>query len=85
MNTIDCYPVVIYEDRYGGVYSGGEWIAVCSGCREGRNLLEMDGGPYDGDFEAGEWGADIPEWAAVGNTPNEALHNLYTKHSKEAA
>lgn len=26
-NKIDIWPLIIVNDRYGGIYSGGEWIA----------------------------------------------------------
>lgn len=68
------WPVVVFQDRYRGTYTGGEWLAVPSA---------------DGfDPEATVWADDEAcfDWAAratgpdghvgVGGTPDEALEDL---------
>jgi hypothetical protein len=77
MRGIYLYPVVIYEDRYGGTYSGGRWLAVAQGDNPERNLFLT--GAYDGDSEASFWGSNLPKWVGVGATPNDALEDLRHK------
>lgn len=71
---LDCYPVAILQDRYGGTYLGGDWLALAKDSASRREAVE---GMYGDDCEAANF--VVPEWAAVGNTPNEALANLYRK------
>ena len=73
------------EDRYSGTYSGGEWIAIAcfyeavgDGMRTRLGLV-MDGAGGD-DLKAA--GFVLPEWAAVGDTPDEAVRNLRAKASR---
>jgi len=68
------YPVTIVLDRYGGTYSGGEWIAWPLAPED------VPGEP------SGDDGAAIVFWSGRrthpcgrGSTPNEALANLETK------
>jgi hypothetical protein len=72
------YPVAIYEDRYGGCYSKGKWLAVAEA--DIHNLLNMQGGPYGDDTDCADFWGNPPQWIAVGATPEEALNNLYEKH-----
>lgn len=66
----DIYPCVIFADRYGGIYSGGKWVALyrkdipkqCFG-DDGTNLT---------------FWADYNEPYGIGDSPNEALENLTT-------
>lgn len=82
---IDLYPVVIVEDRYGGAYSGGRWLAVASAdtvCAEADTLIDraafvLDEGPSGADGDAMMFWADPPAWIAVGATPDEALNALH--------
>ena len=89
---LDQYPVAIIEDRYGGAYSGGRWIAIAhADCLDGSTtsedialtridfVLGEEGGapgPSDGDPDAALFWDDAPDWVAVGDTPDEALANL---------
>ena len=86
------WPIAVFEDRYGGTYSGGKWLAVAAfecGCSEMDDLTEDDRTKLDyaanralsGDFEAGEFGGKIAEirWLSVGETPDEAIKNLREK------
>jgi predicted RNase H-like HicB family nuclease len=80
----DCikqWPVAIIEDRYGGVYSGGSWLAISEATyRLGRHLTRvtwcLEDGPHGDDGDAMEFWSDPPEWIAVGNSPDAALAKL---------
>ncbi|GEM_PF-4030970 len=85
------YPIAVISDRYGGVYSGGRWIAVAgfSRGRMGEAALKMLN--YEGDIEteSNPWGSDTgadnfwcdpPKWVGVGNTPDEAIAALKAKN-----
>ena len=67
------YPVCVFEDRYGGCYSGGPWVAFSESRGSRRQLGEMEGG------DTVAMCFVLPEWAAVGDTPNDAVDNLYEK------
>jgi hypothetical protein len=74
------YPVAIVQDRYSGIYSGGDWLAI-SRAKEtfgdvSRVAYLVRGGPHGSDLEAAEFWSDPPDWIAVGNSPQEALANL---------
>ena len=75
---MDTYPIMIFEDRYMGAYSKGKWIAVAEADCDGRVEELCDGAAGD-DNEARDFWADPPVWAAVGNTPDEALAALMQK------
>jgi hypothetical protein len=79
------FPIVILQDRYGGSYSKGAWLAIA--CADEPELTTPAGilnraefclsaGPFDGDIEAREFWDKPPPWIAVGNTPDGALANL---------
>jgi hypothetical protein len=82
------YPVAIVEDRYGGTYSGGRWVAIaeydspaCDGeCTRISFFTDRAGGD-DGD--AWEyWGEHhAVDWLAVGPTPDAALAALRAKYT----
>lgn len=85
------YPIAIVNDRYGGVYSGGKWLAIAGidNPRLGGSVLKMlarDGGgtpnPWGGDEQAGFFWRDPPAWIAVGDTPEKALAPLKAKNSE---
>jgi hypothetical protein len=72
----DCpYPCVIVNDRYGGSYSGGPWVAY--------PLFAEPEGPSGQDHEATAfWDAYASAPAqpiGVGETPDEALADLRAK------
>lgn len=77
---VGIYPVVLVQDRYQGVYSGGAWLAICNAdCGEGpvtRINLILSTGPSGSDREAGEFWSSPPAWIAVGNSPDCALAQL---------
>lgn len=81
--TLDHYPVAIVEDRYGGVYSGGQWlaIAIADEPHEGRSRVDFvighrNAGPHGDDSEAMAFWCDPPDWIAVGISPQDALDHL---------
>lgn len=92
MSDIDnLYPIAIVEDRYGGVYSGGKWIAIAdhteSYSEEDDDLNRYEavmaianGGDGDADDFWRNPNKNIPSWIAVGNTPKEAYENLKSKN-----
>ena len=82
------YPIAAVEDRYGGVYSGGRWLAI-AGADEliSPGLRRIDtifgqSGPHGGDVEAAIFWADPPEWLDVGDTPDDAVAALKAKNLK---
>lgn len=76
------YPVVVVEDRYGGTYSRGTWLAIAeadqlkSGKTRATFVLEDEKGPSGGDVEAMWFWHAPPGWIAVGNSPDDAVSNL---------
>lgn len=75
------YPVVIIQDRYSGVYSGGLWLAVAeadalTGHGQMRALYVLTDGPSGGDTDAMMFWREPPEWIAAGTTPEEAVRGL---------
>jgi hypothetical protein len=78
------YPVIVVQDRYSGVYSGGRWLAIANGRDAGNRMADVWCGAHGGDTEAAEFGADIPSlhWIAVGETPDEAVAALVAKSSR---
>lgn len=73
----DIYPVTIIYDRYGGVYSGGRWVAF--------NLYYDDiPGAVSGDDDSccefwREFRLLHNDIAGRGDTPDEALEDLRRK------
>lgn len=79
------YPIVVLQDRYGGAYSGGAWLAIANGSdlvgeamTRAQFCLIGDGGPSDSDVEAATFWRNPPDWIAVGQTPDEAINALRT-------
>ena len=80
------HPIAIVEDRYGGVYSRGEWIAVGEfDARDGSGHAVHTRLDYVMEHAHGDdvtamrfWADTAPalRWLAVGATPDEALANL---------
>lgn len=67
------YPFILQLDRYGGVYSGGEWIVI--------NDFDayLDGGYDGGDLECGDFWCKFSQGVASGDTPEEAVARLCLK------
>lgn len=71
--TTDVYPCTIVSDRYGGAYSGANWLAF--------NTYE-DGVPGDvqgGDIECWDFWKKFDGVVGKGETPSEALEDLSRK------
>jgi hypothetical protein len=78
------YPVILIQDRYNGVYSGGAWLAIGAADENvdgvARVAWIMDGnGPAASDLDAALFWGEPASWIAVGDTPDEALANLIAK------
>jgi hypothetical protein len=80
------YPIAIVQDRYGGVYSRGEWLAVGefdtrdgSGYAVHTRLDFVMEHAHGDDVEAMLFWTEVAPglpWLAVGATPDEALAKL---------
>jgi hypothetical protein len=79
------FPVVIIEDRYGGAYAGGPWIAISGADYMDNGAYRivrcLEGGPYGGDNDAQQFWNEPPGWIAAGGSPNDALSKLTAKFS----
>ena len=79
------FPVVIVEDRYGGTYSGGAWLAIANADERQDEMQRvswiLEFGPHGGDCEAAEFWGSPPHWIAAGMTPDEAVDALTRKLS----
>lgn len=73
------YPVTIVRDRYGGTYSGAEWLAL----QADNTQVPDEIGSDDGD-EMIFWREHKDEELPIGKgkTPNEALEDLIVKAKK---
>ncbi len=78
---LSLYPIVIRQSRYAGVYEGGLWFAIPNHEETGLSddyVRYIHGDDCDSfDF----WSYDITKLYGIGNTPDEALQNLISKHS----
>jgi hypothetical protein len=77
------YPIIILQDRYQGVYSGGGWIACCEAdeLHDGspRHEWLIQSGPNGDDTEAATFWANAPDWVAAGVSPDLAVASLLNK------
>ena len=89
------HPIVVVEDRYGGVYSGGAWIAIADALQPALDLDAFDpgikyrkptrsdfvlnDGPSSEDPQAMKFWSMAPDWIAVGDSPDAAVRNLLDK------
>jgi hypothetical protein len=67
---ISLYPIRIYEDRYGGSYSGGAWVAVdLMGTT--REVSAIEEGILGSDGEVMMFRTSVKNeiWIAVGRRP----------------
>lgn len=70
----DIYPCTIIRDRYGGVYSGGEWLAWP------LPEDEVPEGPSDSDVAcANFWGLSM-EAVGRGINPSDAYQDLLARY-----
>jgi hypothetical protein len=70
------WPVAILQDRYNGVYSGGRWVAI----PVADMAEDFEETVWGDDFECVDWLARSRDVIGVGDTPDEALRELYLKH-----
>ena len=83
------YPIAVLQDRYGGTYAGGQWLAVAQAdLPAGEDFTSrvqfcLDSGPHGGDMEAMQFWIEPPGWIASGYTPDAAIGALKAKR-KEA-
>lgn len=84
------YPIAIVQDRYGGAYSSGEWIAIAQvqNPETGGTVLRLlhlepdrEPSPWGGDVDALNYWGNPPKWVGVGQTPEEALAALKRKNA----
>ncbi len=82
---ISLFPVAIVQDRYQGVYSNGDWLAIANADeRQGemaRASWVLIFGPHGGDLEAGAFWATPPDWIRAGKSPDDAIANLMQDRS----
>jgi hypothetical protein len=92
MSADEDYPIAVFEDRYGGGYSGGAWIAIAEASEpfdeentRAQFCLIGDAGPFGGDVAAGVFWNNPPEWIAVGPTPAVAIEALRNRRKSISA
>jgi hypothetical protein len=82
----ELFPVVVFEDRYGGSYAGGAWVAIANATWGGgpaaSRLDFVFDGAGGGDIEACEFWDEHreTEWIGVGSTPDLAVQVLVDRH-----
>ena len=78
--SLSLHPIMVMEDRCGGVYSGGKWLAISVADRlengAYRAVRMLEGGPSGDDVDAQMFWSEPPGWVAVGSTPDEAVAQL---------
>ena len=83
-NPDPLFPVVVLQDRYCGLYSGGEWLAVANADTPynpidpdpTRAIFCQDEGPNGTDEEAKNFWRKPPRWVAAAASPNAAVEKL---------
>lgn len=83
---VDTYPIMLIEDRYGGTYCGGYWIAIAEADKacglvqdaltSRSGYIVSHSGANGDDVSAMAFWANPPSWVAVGQTPDDAIANL---------
>lgn len=71
------FPVVIVEDRYGGLYTGHKWIAFPQFDEDYKYSETLEDGVWGDDLEALDWAINNRGKYWGGDTPQEAVDNLY--------
>jgi hypothetical protein len=74
------HPIMLLPDRYGGTYSGGQWLAI----REASAFVGstarvdwvLDQGPGGNDLEAAAFWTVPPDWIIARATPEAAVAAL---------
>lgn len=77
METVDFnWRIVIHLSRYGGVYEGGQWFAIFCGDTFPEDAISDDV------TCANFWGSEKGKICGVGDTPDEALSDLFNKNGE---
>lgn len=71
------FPITICKDRYGGTYSGGEWLAIAMDVWE---IVEFDLDLEDDDPYTGFWQSEDSKLIGRGNTIEDALKDMVKRH-----
>ncbi len=66
------YPVTIIQDRYGGTYSGGKWLAF------NLDAEDIPQGVSGSDYPCADFWGENTLPVGKGSTPEEALEHLKT-------
>ncbi|WP_202900645.1 hypothetical protein [Sphingomonas phyllosphaerae] len=81
----ELYPIIVVQDRYQGVYSGGAWLAIAQADRSlngtTRVAWVMVDGPGGGDVWASDFWSDAPSWIASANSADDAIARLIRRNS----
>jgi hypothetical protein len=82
---LDLHPIVVVQDRYQGVYSGGAWLAIAQADRPLKDTTRvawvMVDGPGGGDAWASDFWRDAPSWIASANSADDAIGRLIRRNS----
>lgn len=74
----EIYPLTILKDRYGGIYSGGKYLAF------NKHHDEIPNNVYGDDIACCEFWEDFCDVYGTGNTIENAIQELTEKiHDKE--
>lgn len=83
MDDLAFHPVIVVQDRYGGSYSKGRWLAVARADAPmpsqalSRIAWVMDDGPGGDDLSCAIFWTEPPPWIAAAATPDQAVAELY--------
>lgn len=83
------FPVVVMPDRYHGLYSGGEWMAISMATvpaqpgemEPTRAAFCLEEGPNGDDEEAVRFWKGRPYWIGTGKTPEDAIDALVMQNA----
>jgi hypothetical protein len=82
------FPIAIIVDCYGGVYSGGAWLAVsCADAMDNgayRIIRCLEDGPHGDDVEASQFLSNPPPWIVSADTPDRALRKLQDINARQS-
>jgi hypothetical protein len=69
--------ILLLEDRYGGIYSGGTWLGVIDADAKyddrSRGEFAVGCAPSDGDPSAAEFWENPPDWIVAGQSPKHVM------------
>lgn len=73
----DIRPLTIIADRYNGGYSGGKFVAF------NLEFKDVPESVYGGDIECGFFWDTINIPYGIGDTPNAAMIDMFTKYEMD--